>query len=80
MTYHKPMTGSVPLCPLMFSCHTIISTSLERKSVGDASQKSLCFCLDFFKEHFFYVKGLSVNQRVSMGTKILRGMLAKVEF
>ena len=21
MTYHKPMTGSVPLCPLMFSCH-----------------------------------------------------------
>ena len=20
MTYHKAMTGSVPLCPLMFSC------------------------------------------------------------
>ena len=23
MTYHKPMTGSVPLCPLMFSCRIL---------------------------------------------------------
>ena len=36
MTHHKPMTGSVPLCPLLFSCLEYICIKWSVSSVGRA--------------------------------------------
>ena len=42
MTYPKGWTGSLPLCPLIFSCHFVINKTQHNRSTRYASYNSIC--------------------------------------